>query len=263
MDDKLALADVARDRASFGPATSYRGPAEQGWPARVAADDQRRRARVGARQRRRRRTRASRARRSPRPWIRRSSTRRLLRLWRTRTRQPSITGCSAALPSPPRSSAFSSSSVVSATGAASSLARVARRDVRSSPCPRAGGLAGVLLLAHELLGLPLAYYRGVTLERRYGLSSETRTHWWLTHIKSLMVGGVLTVVARHPAVGAAGAQSGAMVALRGGPLRGGARRYCVGGAGLVAADLLRLPPARSARAHRAAARTGRVAPARR
>jgi hypothetical protein len=41
----------------------------------------------------------------------------------------------------------------------------------------------VLLLAHELLALPLAYYRGVTLERRHGLSSETRVHWWLTHAK--------------------------------------------------------------------------------
>jgi STE24 endopeptidase len=59
----------------------------------------------------------------------------------------------------------------------------------------AAAFAAVLLLAHELLSFPLAYYRGVTLERRYGLSSESRAHWWLTHVKALALGGVLTVVA--------------------------------------------------------------------
>lgn len=53
----------------------------------------------------------------------------------------------------------------------------------------------VLLALHEALLLPLAYYRGVTLERRYGLSSESGAHWWLTHVKAFLVGGVLTIVA--------------------------------------------------------------------
>jgi STE24 endopeptidase len=50
----------------------------------------------------------------------------------------------------------------------------------------------VLLAVHELLDLPLAFYRGVTLERRYGLSSETTRHWVRTHFKGLMVGAVVT-----------------------------------------------------------------------
>jgi STE24 endopeptidase len=84
---------------------------------------------------------------------------------------------------------------VSATGAASSLGVSLDAAFGSSRVLVPAAFAGVLLLAHELLGLPLAYYRGVTLERRYGLSSETRVHWWLTHIKSLVVGGVLMVLA--------------------------------------------------------------------
>jgi len=52
-----------------------------------------------------------------------------------------------------------------------------------------------LIAAHELLVLPITYYRGVTLERRYGLSFESRTHWWLTHAKAVLVGGALTMVA--------------------------------------------------------------------
>ena len=85
--------------------------------------------------------------------------------------------------------------LVSATGAASSLGASLDAALGSSRVLVPAAFAGVLLLAHELLGLPLAYYRGVTLERRYGLSSETRAHWWLTHLKSLVVGGMLMVIA--------------------------------------------------------------------
>jgi STE24 endopeptidase len=85
--------------------------------------------------------------------------------------------------------------LVSATGAATSLAAFLNTSLGSSRLLVPAAFAGLLLLAHELLGLPLSYYRGVTLERRYGLSSETRTHWWTTHVKGLVVGGVLTVVA--------------------------------------------------------------------
>lgn len=44
----------------------------------------------------------------------------------------------------------------------------------------------------ELLQLPLAFYQGVTLERRYGLSTETTAHWWLDRVKA---GGVALVFA--------------------------------------------------------------------
>jgi STE24 endopeptidase len=80
------------------------------------------------------------------------------------------------------------------SGAAASLS--ASLDVAlGSRALAAAAFAGMLLLAHELIGLPFAYYRGVTLERRYGLSSETRVHWWLTHLKALVFGGVFAVAA--------------------------------------------------------------------
>jgi STE24 endopeptidase len=85
--------------------------------------------------------------------------------------------------------------LVSVTGAASSLGASLDTALGSSRVLVPGAFAAVLLLLHELIGLPLAYYRGVTLERRYGLSSETVGHWWQTHLKGLAVGGVLMVVA--------------------------------------------------------------------
>jgi STE24 endopeptidase len=42
-------------------------------------------------------------------------------------------------------------------------------------------VVGLLL---ELAQLPLAFYRGVTLERRYGLSTQTTARWWIDHIKA-------------------------------------------------------------------------------
>ena len=83
--------------------------------------------------------------------------------------------------------------LVSVTGAAASLAARLDAALGSSRLLVPAAFAGLLLLAHELLGLPLSYYRGITLERRYGLSSETLAHWWLTHVKALVVGGVLTI----------------------------------------------------------------------
>jgi STE24 endopeptidase len=41
-----------------------------------------------------------------------------------------------------------------------------------------------LAAAHEALLAPLNYYRGVTLERRYGLSTQNGARWWLDHLKA-------------------------------------------------------------------------------
>jgi STE24 endopeptidase len=54
------------------------------------------------------------------------------------------------------------------------------------------GYVIVLGLLLEVAGLPLAFYRGVTLERRYGLSMQTTARWWLDHIKA---GGISLVFA--------------------------------------------------------------------
>ena len=45
-----------------------------------------------------------------------------------------------------------------------------------------------LVLLHELLQLPLAFYQGVTLERRYGLSTESTARWWLDQAKGTGIG---------------------------------------------------------------------------
>jgi STE24 endopeptidase len=46
------------------------------------------------------------------------------------------------------------------------------------------GYVVVLGVVLELFSLPLAFYRGVTLERRYGLSTQTTARWWVDHIKA-------------------------------------------------------------------------------
>lgn len=47
---------------------------------------------------------------------------------------------------------------------------------------------GVLALAADVIQLPLSFFVGVTLERRYGLSTQTLTSWWADHIKAVAIG---------------------------------------------------------------------------
>jgi STE24 endopeptidase len=44
-----------------------------------------------------------------------------------------------------------------------------------------------LALMNEAVSLPLAFYQGVTLEQRYGLTSQTAARWWLDHLKAGLV----------------------------------------------------------------------------
>ena len=46
----------------------------------------------------------------------------------------------------------------------------------------------MLALASEALQLPIAYYQGVTLERRYGLSTQAPAGWWVDHVKAEGIG---------------------------------------------------------------------------
>src|SRR4029453_4122523 len=46
----------------------------------------------------------------------------------------------------------------------------------------------VVALLHDLIQLPLAFYEGVTLERRYGLSTESTGRWWKDHLKGWAIG---------------------------------------------------------------------------
>jgi STE24 endopeptidase len=80
------------------------------------------------------------------------------------------------------------------SGGAAALARFVESLVGSWRPAVAATFVAILIAVHELLVLPLALYRGVTLERRFGLSSESLSHWWLTQLKALVVGGLLTIV---------------------------------------------------------------------
>jgi STE24 endopeptidase len=57
------------------------------------------------------------------------------------------------------------------------------------------GYVFALALLLEILQLPLAFYRGVTLERRYGLSTQTTTGWWIDHLKAGAISLVFAIIA--------------------------------------------------------------------
>ena len=67
------------------------------------------------------------------------------------------------------------------------------RNLAESFAPTAPVLAYVFLLSliNEAFGLPLAFYSGFVLERRYGLSTEPFGNWLLDQGKSLLIGLVL------------------------------------------------------------------------
>lgn len=40
----------------------------------------------------------------------------------------------------------------------------------------------------EIVGWPFSFYRGLVLERRYGLSTESALHWLREHVKAVLIG---------------------------------------------------------------------------
>lgn len=81
------------------------------------------------------------------------------------------------------------------TGASADL-----RDLAVSAVPRSFLLSvviyvGLVALIGEAIQLPLAFYVGVTLERRFGLSTETTARWWWDHAKAAVIGYVLGAAA--------------------------------------------------------------------
>jgi STE24 endopeptidase len=52
--------------------------------------------------------------------------------------------------------------------------------------------AGVFALLHEIGVLPLAYY-GFRLDRRYGLSSQSRAEWFRDHLKAVVLAGFVVL----------------------------------------------------------------------
>jgi Zn-dependent protease with chaperone function len=53
----------------------------------------------------------------------------------------------------------------------------------------------LLGLLNEAISLPFAFYQGVTLERRYGLSTQTTGRWWIDHVKAGLVALVFALIA--------------------------------------------------------------------
>jgi STE24 endopeptidase len=53
----------------------------------------------------------------------------------------------------------------------------------------------LLALMSEAISLPFACYEGVTLEHRYGLSTQTTARWWLDHLKAGLVALVFGLLA--------------------------------------------------------------------
>ena len=80
------------------------------------------------------------------------------------------------------------------TGASAALRSWIARHTDSFPL-----IVTIYLIAifscYEVGQLPFAYYQGVILERRYGLSTERRRHWWLNHAKAAAVGLALAAPA--------------------------------------------------------------------
>jgi STE24 endopeptidase len=53
----------------------------------------------------------------------------------------------------------------------------------------------VLLVLFEAVSLPFAFHAGVTLERRYGLSTQSIGRWWIDRAKATAIGGLFVVAA--------------------------------------------------------------------
>jgi STE24 endopeptidase len=70
---------------------------------------------------------------------------------------------------------------------------VSLRDAASSLLPFAPVLAYVFLLSllHEIVAVPLGFYAGFLVERRYGLSNERIGAWLLDQLKSFGLGWLL------------------------------------------------------------------------
>jgi STE24 endopeptidase len=70
------------------------------------------------------------------------------------------------------------------TGASAAIRDLVSGWFDSSFVLTVSGYVVVLGIVLELVGLPVAFYRGVTLERRYGLSTQTTAKWWIDHLKA-------------------------------------------------------------------------------
>ena len=78
---------------------------------------------------------------------------------------------------------------------ASAALRTAADALTSSFLARTAIYVIVLATLTELVELPLSFYQGVTLERRYGLSTQTTARWCVDHLKAFGISIVFGIVA--------------------------------------------------------------------
>jgi STE24 endopeptidase len=79
------------------------------------------------------------------------------------------------------------------SGASSALRAYAAAATGSSFVLTVALYVVVLALFNEALGFPVAFYEGVMLERRYGLSTQSTARWCLDHLKAGLVGLALAL----------------------------------------------------------------------
>lgn len=84
------------------------------------------------------------------------------------------------------------------TGASAALRDAAQALTGGRPILALLVYALALAVLHELLAYPIAYYRGVVLDRRYGLWTGTAMEWWRGQLKAGLAaavpGGLIVVV---------------------------------------------------------------------
>jgi STE24 endopeptidase len=81
------------------------------------------------------------------------------------------------------------------TGAAAGLRDALRAATGGSLMLEVAGFVTVLALLNEGVQLPLTFYKGVTLERRYGLATQTAGRWWFDHVKASVIAVVFAIAA--------------------------------------------------------------------
>lgn len=81
------------------------------------------------------------------------------------------------------------------TGLSATLRAVAERSTDGILPLTVIAYVVLVFFLYEVVQTPFAYYQGVVLERRYGLSTETHQHWWINHAKAAALGIVFAGVA--------------------------------------------------------------------
>jgi len=83
--------------------------------------------------------------------------------------------------------------VLIVTGASAALRSAVTTKIDFLPLSVTAYVVAVFF-CYELVQLPFAYYQGVVLEQRYGLSTERPGHWWMNQGKAAALGVLLATL---------------------------------------------------------------------